>query len=337
MARKDYIEIPFDAIRVGEKFENPRKSINEEQIDGLAQNIKSCGLLQPIIVRPRKKDGEEVYDLIAGFRRMQAITSIRNDNEEAFNSVPARLVRSNDDKRLLLVSLTENAQREKVPIAEVGESLVALENLKMSRADIARELGRPMSWVSSTINAYERATADLLEANAEGALSNAQTTQVSQLSPEKQKQISNRAKGINKDKTRKPREKKKEIKEDIKEAQREEGIKTGFKTTRTKTEVEKIAKDMFTDINMDENNSFAVGFVSAIAWFLGEESVLECPYDIRSYLTDTCNISKLKPSIHEQIGEMSGSDDEFDGLTDDDGYPELDEDIELIAALDELD
>ncbi len=47
----------------------PRKKINEQGLNELAESIKSQGIMQPILVR-KKTDGQ--YEIIAGERRWQA-------------------------------------------------------------------------------------------------------------------------------------------------------------------------------------------------------------------------------------------------------------------------
>ena len=85
-----------------------RSRIFFEDLDDLAQSIRTVGLLNPITVRP----AGEKYELIAGFRRLKAC-EIAN-----LAVIPCRIVES-DDTKADLQKLHENMFREEVnPIDE---------------------------------------------------------------------------------------------------------------------------------------------------------------------------------------------------------------------------
>lgn len=79
----------------------PRKSLDADAIAGLADSIKTSGLLQPIAVR-RVDDG---YQIIAGERRCAAAKSL------GMAHVPV-IVRHATDEQMLELALVENIQRE---------------------------------------------------------------------------------------------------------------------------------------------------------------------------------------------------------------------------------
>ena len=63
----------FTEIQTGLVVENPyqpRKEIDEEALEGLANSIREEGLLQPIVVR-KVADG---FELIAGERRLRSVS-----------------------------------------------------------------------------------------------------------------------------------------------------------------------------------------------------------------------------------------------------------------------
>ena len=50
---------------------NPRKSMDAAALEGLAASIATDGLLQNLVVRPRR--GGKAYDIISGERRFRAL------------------------------------------------------------------------------------------------------------------------------------------------------------------------------------------------------------------------------------------------------------------------
>ncbi|WP_100550666.1 ParB/RepB/Spo0J family partition protein [Caedibacter taeniospiralis] len=116
----------------------PRKVF--KNIDMLAQSIVERGIIQPIIVTPKKGDG--FYHIIAGERRFRAAKQLR------LTSIPC-IVRDEADNDILIIQLLENEQREKVSPFEEADALTELVmKRKMNKADVAHSLGRDPSWVS---------------------------------------------------------------------------------------------------------------------------------------------------------------------------------------------
>ena len=79
----------------------PRRVFQEEALAELAESIRTRGVIQPIVVRPR--DGR--FQIVAGERRWRAAQKAR------LHEVPA-IVRDLDDAETLEVALIENIQRQ---------------------------------------------------------------------------------------------------------------------------------------------------------------------------------------------------------------------------------
>ena len=80
---------------------NPRKHFAEDDLNTLAQSLKTKGLLQPLVVRPRTDGG---FEIVAGERRWRA------SQRAGLHELPV-LVRELDDKETLEIALIENIQR----------------------------------------------------------------------------------------------------------------------------------------------------------------------------------------------------------------------------------
>lgn len=129
------LEISIDAIHPDPH--QPRKTF--KNIEGLARSIQEQGLLQPIIVKTLQNSE---YQIIVGERRFHAA------KQAGLQKVPA-ILREEEDAQTLILQLLENDQRERVSPLEEAEALQKLiEQMKLSKQDIAKELGRDSAWVS---------------------------------------------------------------------------------------------------------------------------------------------------------------------------------------------
>ena len=94
----------------------PRQHFDEDALSSLADSIRTAGLMQPIVVRPPKTvDGELVYELVAGERRLRAARLIPLDQ------IPA-VVRDIDEQTSAELALIENLQREDLNPIERAEA-----------------------------------------------------------------------------------------------------------------------------------------------------------------------------------------------------------------------
>ena len=136
-ARQDYFYCEIDLIRPN-RFQ-PRSAFDEEDLQELADSIKTQGVLQPLLVR---KD-EAGYELIAGERRLRA------SKRAGLTQVPVVIKRVTDDK-LLEMSLVENIQRENLNPIEESEAyhrLITQFNLTQDQA--SARVGKSRSTVAN--------------------------------------------------------------------------------------------------------------------------------------------------------------------------------------------
>ena len=92
--------LPVDVIQRG-KYQ-PRRDIEPESLQELADSIKAQGVMQPIVLRPRVAGG---YEIIAGERRWRAA------QKAGVHDVPV-VIRDADDQEAFELALVENLQRE---------------------------------------------------------------------------------------------------------------------------------------------------------------------------------------------------------------------------------
>ncbi|HXV52631.1 MAG TPA: ParB/RepB/Spo0J family partition protein [Solirubrobacterales bacterium] len=154
-----YREVPIDLIRPNP--DQPRRAFDPETITTLATSIAEAGVIQPLIVRPLA-DGR--YELIAGERRWRAA------REAGLDAVPA-MVRDEDAARRMQTALIENVAREDLnPVDEARACATLVEELGLSKEELAGRLGRTRPAISNLIRLLDLPD-DVLELLAEGELS----------------------------------------------------------------------------------------------------------------------------------------------------------------------
>jgi ParB family transcriptional regulator, chromosome partitioning protein len=133
-------ELPVGLIKPNPK--QPRTNFDPPALAALAASIESSGVVQPLLVRPLS-DGS--YELIAGERRWRAA------QQAGLEKVPA-IVRDPEQAERLQVALIENMVREDLnPVEEARACAALVEDLGLSKEDLARRIGRSRPAVSNLI------------------------------------------------------------------------------------------------------------------------------------------------------------------------------------------
>jgi ParB family chromosome partitioning protein len=133
-------ELAVDLIQRG-KYQ-PRKDMDQESLQELADSIRAQGVMQPIVVRPVS---DRRFEIIAGERRWRATQLAGLD------TIPA-VVRDVPDEAAIAMALIENIQREDLnPIEEA----VALQRLQqefgLTQQEVADAVGKSRSTVTNLL------------------------------------------------------------------------------------------------------------------------------------------------------------------------------------------
>jgi ParB family transcriptional regulator, chromosome partitioning protein len=140
----ELLHLPVEAVHPNPR--QPRKRFEPEATAGLADSIRHQGVLQPVVVRPRREGG---YELIAGERRWRAA------REAGAATVPA-VVREADDRDSLLLGLVENVARENLsPVEEARAYAVLVDEFGLSLGDVAERVGRSKPAISNRLRLLE--------------------------------------------------------------------------------------------------------------------------------------------------------------------------------------
>ena len=136
----ELLELPIDALHPSAR--QPRRRFEAEAASGLAESIRTQGVIQPLLVRPRAAGG---WEIVAGERRWRAA------REAGRTTVPA-VVREADDRDTLLLGLIENVAREQLtPVEEARAYAVLIDEFSLSLGDVAERVGRSKPSVSNRI------------------------------------------------------------------------------------------------------------------------------------------------------------------------------------------
>jgi ParB family chromosome partitioning protein len=151
-------EVDLESITPGSM--QPRTHFDEASLAGLADSIRSHGIVQPLLVR-RSGDG---YELIAGERRWRAAKLA------GLTRVPV-VVKDVPDENLLEIALIENIQRENLnPIEEAQAYKKLIETVGLTQESLATRVGRDRSYITNYLRLL-RLPDDLQQLVKEGRLS----------------------------------------------------------------------------------------------------------------------------------------------------------------------
>jgi len=133
-------DLPVDLIQRG-KYQ-PRRDIDPQSLEELADSIRAQGVMQPIVVRPIS---DSRYEIIAGERRWRATQLAGLD------TIPA-LVREVPDNAAIAMSLIENIQRENLnPIEEAAALLRLQQEFELTQQEVANAIGKSRSTVANLL------------------------------------------------------------------------------------------------------------------------------------------------------------------------------------------
>lgn len=132
--------LPVELIQRG-KYQ-PRRDMNQEALEELAESIKAQGVMQPIVVR---SIGEGRYEIIAGERRWRATQLAGLDK------IPA-VIREVPDEAAIAMSLIENIQRENLNPIEEAVALKRLQDeFELTHQEVAQAVGKSRATVTNLL------------------------------------------------------------------------------------------------------------------------------------------------------------------------------------------
>ena len=137
---KDLQLLPIEQLQRGRY--QPRRDIETDTLQELADSIKAQGVIQPIIVR--QLNARE-FEIIAGERRWRAAQLA------GLSEVPT-LVRDINDETAMAMALIENIQREDLnPLEEANALQRLIDEFQMTQQDVATVVGKSRTAVTNLL------------------------------------------------------------------------------------------------------------------------------------------------------------------------------------------
>lgn len=133
-------QMPVDILHPGRY--QPRHSIDEEQIEELAQSIRENGILQPLLVR-RHPEKPDAFEIIAGERRWRAAQMAK------VHVVPV-VIKDLNDQQALEIGLVENLQRQDLsPLEEADGYQRLMTEFNHTQEVLSKTVGKSRSHVAN--------------------------------------------------------------------------------------------------------------------------------------------------------------------------------------------
>ena len=152
--------VELEVAQVRPNPRQPRHVFDDDAIARLAESVKADGVVQPIVVR----DVGDGYEIVAGERRWRAARLA------GLRTIPS-IVRTADDRELLILALAENVAREDLNAVDQARAYAVLaDELGLSQTEIARRVGKSRPAVANTMRLLELPD-DALDLIADGKLS----------------------------------------------------------------------------------------------------------------------------------------------------------------------
>ena len=141
-AQSGLTELPIEWINSGPW--QPRRRFDTASLTELADSIRSKGLVQPILVRPRA-GATNRYELIAGERRWRAAQMAQ------LHTVPA-IIRDLEDEEAYELALIENVQRADLSAVEEAEGYRQLiDNFGYTQEQLSKIIGKSRSHIANLL------------------------------------------------------------------------------------------------------------------------------------------------------------------------------------------
>lgn len=140
VADGDLKQLPVELLKRG-KYQ-PRRDMDPDALEELAESIRQQGIMQPVVVRPIADDQ---YEIIAGERRWRAAQLAELDK------VPA-IIRDVEDDAAVAMALIENIQRENLNAMEEATALQRLQDeFELTQGEVAEAVGKSRSTVTNLL------------------------------------------------------------------------------------------------------------------------------------------------------------------------------------------
>lgn len=139
---KERLTVPIETVHPNP--DQPRRQFDKDALNELADSIRSKGVIQPLIVRP-KPNQEGHYEIVAGERRWRA-SQLANLHE-----LPV-VIREYSDIEVLEIAILENIQRADLnPVEEALGYRQLMDSFGHTQEKMAESLGKSRSHIANML------------------------------------------------------------------------------------------------------------------------------------------------------------------------------------------
>lgn len=131
-------DLPINQIKPNP--DQPRKFLDKIKLKELADSIKSKGLLEEILVRPKDK----YFEIVHGERRWRACKLV------GLKTIKAK-IKSLSDEEAFELSLAENIQRENLNLEDEARAIKKLKDRRLTEKEVARRIGKTRDYVAKKL------------------------------------------------------------------------------------------------------------------------------------------------------------------------------------------
>ena len=164
--------------RVEPNRDQPRQDFDQEELENLAESIRTHGIIQPLTVRQCPSG---YYQIIAGERRWRAARMA------GLTEVPAVIIEA-DDKKAMELALIENLQRQDLnPVEEALGYRSLMQDYGLTQDETAQRVGKSRPAVANALRLLNLSV-EVLEKVRDGSLSPGHARAVLSLKSEKKQQ-----------------------------------------------------------------------------------------------------------------------------------------------------
>ncbi len=143
-APTDVLQVPISQIEPNPY--QPRTDFNPEELEELAQSIKTYGIIQPVTLR-KLTTGQ--YQIISGERRFRASKIAGLEHLPAY-------IRTADDQLMLEMALVENVQRADLNPIEIATSYRRLiDECRLTHEALSERVGKKRSSITNYLRLLE--------------------------------------------------------------------------------------------------------------------------------------------------------------------------------------
>lgn len=133
-------DVPIDAISPNPR--QPRRDLDTQALDQLAESIDTLGLMSPPVVR----EAADGYELVAGERRWRACRKLGR------RSIAVLVQPAEGDAQLLAMTVAENAARQDLNAVDEAHAFAALlDEFALTQQELGRRVGKSQEDISNSI------------------------------------------------------------------------------------------------------------------------------------------------------------------------------------------